>query len=166
MFHLYFNVQMEWQYMLSGGTSQQQLPNPAPTWLSERAWQDIMALNALPTFEGLAQTFSRHEPDYRRIFDSSQPHRYPLTQTDTYIHLTISPMCMLLCIILYSMFSVWLSREPLPAEWMKKLDSFQRMLVLRCLRVDCLTQALQDFVSAKLGQRFIEPQVNQIYNFW
>ncbi|XP_053339456.1 dynein axonemal heavy chain 1 [Clarias gariepinus] len=118
---------MEWQYMLSGGTSQQQLPNPAPTWLSERAWQDIMALNALPTFEGLAQTFSRHEPDYRRIFDSSQPHR-----------------------------------EPLPAEWMKKLDSFQRMLVLRCLRVDCLTQALQDFVSAKLGQRFIEPQTSDL----
>ncbi|XP_046731532.1 dynein axonemal heavy chain 1 [Silurus meridionalis] len=117
----------EWKFMLSGGTSLQQEPNPAPTWLSERAWQDIMALSSLPNFTGLAQTFSRDEAEYRRIFDSSQPHR-----------------------------------EPLPAEWENKLDSFQRMLVLRCLRVDCLTHSLQDFVSAQLGQRFIEPQTSDL----
>lgn len=39
------------------------------------------------------------------------------------------------------------------------LDSFQKLLVLRCLRADCLIQGLQDFVTAELGQRFIEPQV-------
>ncbi|MCJ8744212.1 hypothetical protein PDJAM_G00116030 [Pangasius djambal] len=117
----------EWQYMLSGGTSLQQLPNPSPAWLSERAWQDIMALSALPNFTGLAHAFSRHELEYKRIFDSNQPHR-----------------------------------EPLPAEWESKLDSFQRLLVLRCLRVDCLTQGLQDFVSAQLGQRFIEPQTSDL----
>lgn len=93
MVHLHFNVldvQAEWQYMLSGGTSLQQLPNPSPTWLSERVWHDIMALSALPNFTGLAHTFSRHEPEYRRIFDSSHPHRYPLTliQTDTNTHHT------------------------------------------------------------------------------
>ncbi|XP_060766195.1 dynein axonemal heavy chain 1 [Neoarius graeffei] len=117
----------EWQYMLSGGTSMQELPNPSPTWLSERAWQDIMALSALPNFEGLADTFSTYEPEYRRIFDSSHPHR-----------------------------------EPLPAEWKSKLDNFQRLLVLRCLRLDCLTRGLQDFVSAQLGQRFIEPQTSDL----
>lgn len=90
MVDLHFNVQAEWQYMLSGGTSLQQLPNPSPAWLSERAWQDILALSALPNFTGLAHTFSSYEPEYRRIFDSSQPHRYPLTQTqtDTYIQNT------------------------------------------------------------------------------
>ncbi|KAI5607103.1 dynein heavy chain 1, axonemal, partial [Silurus asotus] len=117
----------EWKFMLSGGTSLQQEPNPAPSWLSERAWQDIMALSSLPNFTGLTQTFSRDEAEYRRIFDSSQPHR-----------------------------------EPLPAEWENKLDSFQRMLVLRCLRLDCLTHGLQDFVSAQLGQRFIEPQTSDL----
>lgn len=50
-------------------------------------------------------------------------------------------------------------REPLPGEWDTILDSFQKLLVLRCLRADCLVQGLQDFVSAQLGQRFIEPQV-------
>ncbi|KAL7843672.1 hypothetical protein AOLI_G00251840 [Acnodon oligacanthus] len=117
----------EWQYMLSGGTAHQQLPNPSSSWLSERAWQELLALSTLPNFKGLADTFFKHEPEYKRIFDSSQPHR-----------------------------------EPLPGEWVSKLDSFQRLLVLRCLRVDRLTHGLQDFVSAQLGQRFIEPQTSDL----
>uniref|UniRef100_W5KGP5 Dynein, axonemal, heavy chain 1 n=1 Tax=Astyanax mexicanus TaxID=7994 RepID=W5KGP5_ASTMX len=56
-------------------------------------------------------------------------------------------------------FCVSICLEPLPGEWCSKLDNFQRLLVLRCLRVDHLTHGLQDFVSAQLGQRFIEPQV-------
>ncbi|XP_054640454.1 dynein axonemal heavy chain 1 isoform X2 [Dunckerocampus dactyliophorus] len=53
-------------------------------------------------------------------------------------------------------------REPLPGEWDSKLDSFQKLLVLRCLRADCLIQGIQDFVSTKLGQRFIEPQTSDL----
>ncbi|XP_030276430.1 dynein heavy chain 1, axonemal [Sparus aurata] len=53
-------------------------------------------------------------------------------------------------------------REPLPGDWDTKLDSFQKLLVLRCLRTDCLIQGLQDFVSAQLGQRFIEPQTSDL----
>uniref|UniRef100_A0A8B9L8A4 Dynein, axonemal, heavy chain 1 n=1 Tax=Astyanax mexicanus TaxID=7994 RepID=A0A8B9L8A4_ASTMX len=120
-------LQAEWQYMLSGGTVQQQLPNPSSSWLSERAWQELVALSDLPNFRGLADTFSEHELQYKAIFDSSHPHR-----------------------------------EPLPGEWCSKLDNFQRLLVLRCLRVDHLTHGLQDFVSAQLGQRFIEPQTSDL----
>ncbi|XP_076846923.1 dynein axonemal heavy chain 1 isoform X2 [Brachyhypopomus gauderio] len=117
----------EWQYMLVGGTAQLQLPNPAPGWLSKRAWQEVMALDMLPRFRGLADTFAQHELEYKRIFDSSQPHR-----------------------------------EPLPGEWENRLDSFQRLLLLRCLRVDRLSHGLQDFVSAHLGQHFIEPQASDL----
>uniref|UniRef100_A0A672RMC2 Dynein heavy chain C-terminal domain-containing protein n=1 Tax=Sinocyclocheilus grahami TaxID=75366 RepID=A0A672RMC2_SINGR len=49
--------------------------------------------------------------------------------------------------------------EPLPGEWDSALDSFQNLLVLRCLRADRLTHGLQDFVASQLGQNFIEPQV-------
>lgn len=53
-------------------------------------------------------------------------------------------------------------REPLPGEWDTNLDSFQKLLVLRCLRTDCLVQGLQDFVAAHLGQQFIEPQTSDL----
>nr|XP_046240546.1 dynein axonemal heavy chain 1 [Scatophagus argus] len=117
----------EWRYLLSGGMPVQELINPAVSWLSERAWQDILGLSALDNFSNLAESFTEHLHGFKAIFDSNQPHR-----------------------------------EPLPGEWDTKLDSFQKLLVLRCLRADCLVQGLQDFVSAQLGQRFIEPQTSDL----
>ncbi|XP_075039903.1 dynein axonemal heavy chain 1 [Mixophyes fleayi] len=49
-------------------------------------------------------------------------------------------------------------REKLPGEWDQTLDSFQKMLILRCLRGGKVTNAMQDYVCHHLGQRFIEPQ--------
>uniref|UniRef100_A0A8C9SYH1 Dynein axonemal heavy chain 1 n=1 Tax=Scleropages formosus TaxID=113540 RepID=A0A8C9SYH1_SCLFO len=53
-------------------------------------------------------------------------------------------------------------REDLPGEWNSKLDSFQKLVILRCLRADRLTHGMQDFVSTHLGQRFIEPQTSDL----
>ncbi|XP_062252615.1 dynein axonemal heavy chain 1 [Platichthys flesus] len=117
----------EWRYLLSGGMPAQELTNPAVSWLSERAWQDILSLSALDSFSKLAESFPNHLQGFRRIFDSSHPHR-----------------------------------EALPEEWDTELDSFQKLLILRCLRSDRLIQGLQDFVSAQLGQRFIEPQTSDL----
>ncbi|XP_066927305.1 dynein axonemal heavy chain 1-like isoform X2 [Clytia hemisphaerica] len=49
-------------------------------------------------------------------------------------------------------------REPQPGQWAECLDNFQKLLVLRCIRADKVTNAMQDFVAGHLGQRFIEPQ--------
>ncbi|XP_068442262.1 dynein axonemal heavy chain 1 [Clinocottus analis] len=117
----------DWRYLLSGGMPVLELPNPAVSWLSERAWQDMLGLSTLDHFNNLAESFTKHVQGFKRIFDSNQPHR-----------------------------------EPLPGQWDTKLDSFQKLLVLRCLRADCLVEALQDFVSAQLGQRFIEPQTSDL----
>jgi len=48
-------------------------------------------------------------------------------------------------------------RAALPGDWNDKLNSFQKMLVLRCVRMDRLQEAVQDFVAQEVGQRFIEP---------
>ncbi|XP_026203417.1 dynein heavy chain 1, axonemal [Anabas testudineus] len=117
----------EWRYLLSGGMPNQELINPAVSWLSERAWQDILGLSTLHNFRNLAESFTEHLQGFKRIFDSNQPHR-----------------------------------ELLPGAWDIELDSFQKLLILRCLRADCLVQGLQDFVSAHLGQRFIEPQASDL----
>lgn len=47
---------------------------------------------------------------------------------------------------------------PLPPQINNKLDDFQKLVVLKCLRPDKVTNAMQDFLSEKLGERFIEPQ--------
>lgn len=53
----------------------EELDNPADSWLSDRAWQDILGLSALEKFRSLAQTFSKNKHGFKKIFDSNQPHR-------------------------------------------------------------------------------------------
>ncbi|ESO89348.1 hypothetical protein LOTGIDRAFT_210379 [Lottia gigantea] len=54
-------------------------------------------------------------------------------------------------------------REELPGKWNTELDDFQKMIVLKCLRPDKVTNAMQDFVAKYLGQRFIEPQTADLH---
>ncbi|CAO2638238.1 Dynein axonemal heavy chain 1 [Lemmus lemmus] len=115
--------QAEWRYLLSGGSIQTMTENPAPNWLSDRAWRDILALSNLPAFAMFSSDFVRHLPKFQAIFDSAEPHR-----------------------------------ELLPGIWNTYLDEFQKLLVLRCLRGDKVTNAMQDFVANHLEPRFIEPQ--------
>uniref|UniRef100_A0A803YA76 Dynein axonemal heavy chain 1 n=1 Tax=Meleagris gallopavo TaxID=9103 RepID=A0A803YA76_MELGA len=113
----------EWRFLLSGGTIKEMQENPAPDWLNERAWGDILALSNLKNFSGFANDFAASLAAFRAIFDSHKPHR-----------------------------------EPLPGKWDVELDAFQKLLVLRCLRGDKITNAMQDFVALNLDRRFIEPQ--------
>uniref|UniRef100_A0A8C9DGR4 Dynein axonemal heavy chain 1 n=1 Tax=Prolemur simus TaxID=1328070 RepID=A0A8C9DGR4_PROSS len=115
--------QSEWRYLLSGGSIQTVTANPAPDWLSDRAWRDILALSNLPAFSSFSSDFVKHLSEFRIIFDSLEPHR-----------------------------------QPLPGIWDQYLDQFQKLLVLRCLRGDKVTNAMQDFVATNLEPRFIEPQ--------
>ncbi|KAJ3073482.1 Dynein heavy chain 1, axonemal [Podochytrium sp. JEL0797] len=53
-------------------------------------------------------------------------------------------------------------REKLPQKWQTGISEFQRILVLRCLRADRCTSAVQDFVASQLGDRFVEPQTSDL----
>ncbi|RLV99506.1 hypothetical protein DV515_00009657 [Chloebia gouldiae] len=112
----------EWRYLLSGGAIKEMKDNPAPAWLNERAWGDILALSSLKNFSGFDNDFAASLEGFRTIFDSLSPHR----------------------------------------QWEDELDAFQKLLVLRCLRGDKVTNAMQDFVVLNLDQRFIEPQTTDL----
>jgi dynein heavy chain len=42
--------------------------------------------------------------------------------------------------------------EPLPSEWQARLGPFQRLLLLRALRQDKLTQAISKYVADTMGR--------------
>lgn len=50
----------------------------------------------------------------------------------------------------------------LPGQWATQLDPFQSILVLKALRPDKVTNAMQILVANKLGQKFIEPQTTDL----
>jgi dynein heavy chain len=45
----------------------------------------------------------------------------------------------------------------LPGKWNDCLNTFQKMCVLRCLRTDMMSVAIQNYVSDHIGARFITP---------
>ena len=47
--------------------------------------------------------------------------------------------------------------HPMNGEWDTKLNSLQKMVVLRCIRPDKMVNAMQNYIIEHLDQRFIEP---------
>jgi dynein heavy chain len=47
--------------------------------------------------------------------------------------------------------------EKLPGEWDEKLNSFQKMIVIKSLRPDKVTMAIQNFITEQIGKQFIDP---------
>ncbi|XP_043934432.1 dynein axonemal heavy chain 12 [Protopterus annectens] len=47
--------------------------------------------------------------------------------------------------------------EPLPSPWNEKLNGLQKMIIFRCLRPDKITAAVTNYVTDKLGKKFVEP---------
>jgi len=52
--------------------------------------------------------------------------------------------------------------EPLPGEWNTKLNSFQKMIFLKSLRIDKIPLATQNFICEHIGEKFISPPVFDI----
>lgn len=47
--------------------------------------------------------------------------------------------------------------EPLPGEWNTKLNSLQKMIVLKAIRPDKISLAIQNYIIEKIGKEFIDP---------
>ena len=92
------------------------------SWLPEKSWNELCRLDDLDKFKGIRVKFVAELGEWKRIYDSIEPHQ-----------------------------------EPLPKSWKDRLEQFQSLLILRCLRPDKVVPAIQDFVIAKFGRKYIEP---------
>lgn len=75
----------EWQFLLAGPTttsssSSQQAPgkgsaslaNPAPDWLTDKAWTELLGLSQMPAYNGLALHIAHNLEHYKAIFDNNE----------------------------------------------------------------------------------------------
>ncbi|XP_061623123.1 dynein axonemal heavy chain 10-like [Phyllopteryx taeniolatus] len=50
-------------------------------------------------------------------------------------------------------------QAPLPMRYDEKLTDFQKLLLLRCFRVDRVYRAITDYVTVTMGERYVQPPV-------
>ncbi|KPI89108.1 putative dynein heavy chain [Leptomonas seymouri] len=116
--------EVEYRYLLTGPTGSapaDAMANPAPSWLTESSWAEILFLHThLPNFAGFADHVQANIDHYRALFDSNE--------ADTYL---------------------------LAGEWAEKATPLQRLVIMRCFRVDKVAPAIQHFIKHYMGERYI-----------
>ncbi|XP_072798825.1 dynein axonemal heavy chain 3 isoform X1 [Vicugna pacos] len=68
-----------WYFLLTGGVAlDNPFPNPAPEWLSEKAWAEVVRASALPKLKGLMEDLEQNSDKWKLIYDSAWPHEEKL----------------------------------------------------------------------------------------
>ncbi|KAG8513614.1 Dynein heavy chain 3, axonemal [Galemys pyrenaicus] len=64
-----------WYFLLTGGIAlDNPHPNPAPEWLSEKSWGEIVRASALPSLKNLMEHMQENPNEWKHIYDSASPH--------------------------------------------------------------------------------------------
>jgi dynein heavy chain len=66
----------EWQFFLRGGLvldKANQPNNPAPEWISEEGWDNVTALDELPHFKGVVNSFEQSITAWEDWYRSNEP---------------------------------------------------------------------------------------------
>ncbi|XP_023247279.1 dynein heavy chain 1, axonemal-like [Copidosoma floridanum] len=70
----------EWKFLLSGAISPRKEPNPAPEWLPERCWAEILSLQVLPKFQSFVPSFKNLVGKFQLVFEAQQPEKTNLPE--------------------------------------------------------------------------------------
>ncbi|KAI5095774.1 dynein heavy chain 12, axonemal isoform X1 [Silurus meridionalis] len=69
----------EFMFLLTGGVGlQNNVPNPDPSWLQEKSWDEICRASELPGLQGLRESIIKSPESFRPIYDSKEPYNTPL----------------------------------------------------------------------------------------
>nr|XP_054750956.1 dynein axonemal heavy chain 3-like isoform X12 [Lytechinus pictus] len=65
----------EWRFLLTGGIAlENPFPNPAPTWLSDKSWAEVVRVSQLDAFDDFMLNFRSNISDWKKLYDSPSPH--------------------------------------------------------------------------------------------
>lgn len=68
-----------WKFFLTGGIAlENPYPNPAPDWLSEKSWSEVVRLSAMPQFAKLMNHVSSNVQAWKVLYDSPEPQNVKL----------------------------------------------------------------------------------------
>lgn len=60
--------EQEWRFLLTGGIALEcKYPNPAPEWLTDKSWAELVRCSDLPAFNGLMEHFTEHVRIFLKI---------------------------------------------------------------------------------------------------
>ncbi|KAH0631920.1 hypothetical protein JD844_019823 [Phrynosoma platyrhinos] len=64
-----------WRFLLTGGVAlDNPYPNPAPEWLSDKSWAEIVRASGLENLHGLMDHVEAYPWAWKMIYDSARPH--------------------------------------------------------------------------------------------
>ncbi|XP_061086442.1 dynein axonemal heavy chain 3 [Conger conger] len=70
---------MVWRFLLTGGIAlDNPYPNPAPEWLSEKSWSEIVRSSKLKNLNGLYEHVQDNILKWKQIYDSGKPEKEQL----------------------------------------------------------------------------------------
>lgn len=87
-----------WYFLLTGGVAlDNPYPNPAPEWLSEKSWGEIVRASSLPRLKGLMEDVEHNTKEWKQIYDSAWPHEEILPSPWKFLQ-TLERMAILRCL--------------------------------------------------------------------
>ncbi|XP_031243962.1 dynein heavy chain 3, axonemal [Mastomys coucha] len=87
-----------WYFLLTGGVAlDNPFPNPAPEWLSEKSWGEIVRASSLPKLKGLMDDVTQNIKEWKQIYDSAWPHEEPLPSPWVFLQ-ALEKMAILRCL--------------------------------------------------------------------
>ncbi|XP_047461369.1 dynein axonemal heavy chain 3 [Mugil cephalus] len=67
------------RFLLTGGIAlDNPYPNPAPEWLSDKSWSEIVRASKLPNIDGFFEHVQDNIPKWKNFYDSGKPHEEQL----------------------------------------------------------------------------------------
>ncbi|CAG5890787.1 unnamed protein product [Menidia menidia] len=68
-----------WRFLLTGGIAlDNPHPNPAPEWLTDKSWSEVVRASKLPNLAGFFMHVQKNTSKWKNLYDSGKPHEEQL----------------------------------------------------------------------------------------